>query len=184
MSRTSNYHIFDASRGGVDAKLSKKSGHYIGKLRRDKDKPIGCFTLYNASREKQELAAFVYDIPSLALQVKEGQPPRKMQAIIPKIAAGREVNDPAVNTNRLIEHLHNGTWKHGRLLAVQTKPPKFHEGKFYTCTSHHLCYYYYLTCLSNTALLCILLYTLLRPVPSELQRQGSNSIRQEYAVGK
>jgi len=31
MSRTTNYHMFDALRGGVDAKLSKKSGHYIGK---------------------------------------------------------------------------------------------------------------------------------------------------------
>lgn len=109
----SNYHIFDASRGGVDAKLSKKSGHYIGKLRRDKDKPIGCYTLYNASREKQELAAFVYDIPSLTQQVREGQPPRKMQAVVPKsnVSGGKEKD--------LIEHLHNGTWKHQKLLAVQ-----------------------------------------------------------------
>jgi hypothetical protein len=137
-SRTSNYHIFDAERGGMNAKLSKKSGHYIGKLRHDKDKPAGCYTLYNASREKQEMAAFVYDIPSLTQQVKEGQPPRKMQAIVPKSStatSGKEnstrssINYQAANANRLIEHLHNGTWKHQKLVALQTKPPKFHEGE-------------------------------------------------------
>ncbi|KAL3774466.1 hypothetical protein ACHAWO_007615 [Cyclotella atomus] len=41
-SRTSNYHIFDAERAGMNAKVSKKSGHYIGKLRHDKGKPVGC----------------------------------------------------------------------------------------------------------------------------------------------
>ena len=46
-SRTTNFHLFDALRGGVDAKLSKKSGHYLGKLRRDKDQPVGCYSLYN-----------------------------------------------------------------------------------------------------------------------------------------
>ncbi|KAL7484977.1 hypothetical protein ACHAW6_010579 [Cyclotella cf. meneghiniana] len=145
-SRTSNYHLFDALRGGMHAKLSKKSGHYIGKLRRDKDKPVGCYTLYNASREKQELAAFVYDVPALIQQVKEGQPPRRMQAVIPKstlltnTGSGEKTDTEMshstikqtnpfdrANTSRLIEHLHNGTWKHQRLVAVQTKPPKFHE---------------------------------------------------------
>jgi hypothetical protein len=60
-----------------------------------------------------------------------------MQAIIPKSSAacGKEnstrasSNDQAVNANRLLEHLHNGTWKHQKLLALQTKPPKFHEGE-------------------------------------------------------
>mmetsp|Transcript_8108 Transcript_8108/g.17394 ORF Transcript_8108/g.17394 Transcript_8108/m.17394 type:complete len:174 (+) Transcript_8108:110-631(+) len=72
-SRTSNYHLFDALRGGMKAKLSKKAGHYIGKLRRDKDQPVGCYTLYNSSREKEQVAAFVYDIPALMQQVTEGQ---------------------------------------------------------------------------------------------------------------
>ena len=72
-SRTSNYHIFDALRGGTNAKLTKKSGHYIGKLRRDKDQPVGCYTLYNSSREKEQMAAFVYDIPALMAQVTEGE---------------------------------------------------------------------------------------------------------------
>lgn len=38
--KTANYYMFDALRGGVNARLSKKAGHYIGKLRRDKDQPV------------------------------------------------------------------------------------------------------------------------------------------------
>ena len=29
-----------------------------------------------------------------------------------------------------MEHLHNGTWKHHNLEAVQTRAPKFHEGQY------------------------------------------------------
>ncbi|KAK1747622.1 tubby family protein [Skeletonema marinoi] len=134
-SMTSNYHLFDALRGGENTKMTKKAGHYIGKLRRDKDQPQGCYTLYDSSREKQQLAAFVYDIPNLVSQVKEGQPPRKMQAVIPKYSEGNALLEEETlnikhHNNRLMEHLHNGTWQHHDLVAVQTRPPSFHEGQY------------------------------------------------------
>jgi len=128
-SRTSNYHLFDALRGGMNAKLSKKAGHYIGKLRRDKDQPVGCYNLYNSSREKETVAAYVYDIPALTQQITEGQPPRKMQAVIPKQSSSSK-DQGSSSSNRLIEHLHNGTWKHHNLEAVQTRAPKYHEGQY------------------------------------------------------
>lgn len=179
-SRTSNYHLFDSIRGGMSAKLTKKSGHYIGKLRRDKDKPVGCYTLYNASREKQELAAFVYNVPSVFEQVKEGQPPRKMRAILPKSASSRNDKEnsstaASSNANRLVEHLHNGTWKHQKLLAVQTKAPKFHEGMFIVV---HLLFAE--SMMTNFHILP----STKRPISSKLQRTCSNSISQEHAVGK
>lgn len=151
--RTSNYHLFDALRGGLDATLSKKSGHYIGKLRRDKGQPRGCYTLYNSSREKvsvhyhlvlfalcwlrnptltqkqEECAAYVYDIPALRQTVNEGVPPRKMQAVIQKPPKDNvRVNVPP--NNRLLEHLHNGTWKHTLLIACQTRSPRFSDGVY------------------------------------------------------
>lgn len=143
-SRTSNYHLFDALRGGTNAKLSKKAGHYIGKLRRDKDQPVGCYTLYNSSREKEQVAAYVYDIPALMQQVTEGQPPRKMQAVVPKYSISsnngngssksadnnRSSKPVSRETSRLLEHLHNGTWKHHNLVAVQTRAPKYQEGQY------------------------------------------------------
>jgi hypothetical protein len=142
-SRTSTYHIFDALRGGTNAKLTKKAGHYIGKLRRDKGQPVGCYTLYNSSREKEQVATYVYQVQGLMKQITEGQPPRRIQVIIPKDSAlsGVETNEQPLRdadklgrgthrNNRLMEHLHNGTWKNHRYVAVQTRAPKYHEGQY------------------------------------------------------
>lgn len=139
-SRTSTYHLFDALRGGTNAKLTKKSGHYIGKLRRDKCQPEGCYTLYNSSREKEQVASFVYDIPGLMKQITEGQPPRKVQVIIPK-ESNEEMDEQPLRDSvkvvrgshrntQLIEHLHNGTWRQHRYEVVQTRAPKYHEGQY------------------------------------------------------
>jgi hypothetical protein len=138
-SRISTYLIFDALRGGTNAKLTKKAGHYIGKLRRDKGQPAGCYTLYNSSREKEEVATYVYDVPGLIKQITEGQPPRRMQVIIPKDASRSDEEfdeQPSVvgrgtqRNTRLMELLHNGTWRHHRYEAVQTRAPKYHEGQY------------------------------------------------------
>lgn len=57
-----------------------------------------------------------------------------MQAIVPKSTsstnAGRTEENNEISNNRLIEHLHIGTWKHHKLLAVQTRPPTYHEGQY------------------------------------------------------
>lgn len=140
-SRTSTYHLFDALRGGANAKLTKKAGHYIGKLRRDKGQPVGCYTLYNSSREKEQVATYVYDVPGLMKQVTEGQPPRRMQVIIPKGASlcdeeeqplrdSGKVGRGTHRNNQLMELLHNGTWKQHRYMTVQTRAPKYHEGQY------------------------------------------------------
>lgn len=77
-------------------------------------------------------------------QVTEGQPPRKMQAVIPKRAPPGESKDgqsratvkagngslAASHGNRLLEHLHNGTWKNHKLVAVQTRSPKYESGQY------------------------------------------------------
>jgi hypothetical protein len=140
-SRTSTYHLFDALRGGANAKLTKKAGHYIGKLRRDKGQPVGCYTLYNSSRDKEQVATYVYDVPGLMKQVTEGQPPRRMQVIIPKGAPlsdeeeqplrdSGKVSRGTLRNNQLTELLHNGTWKQHRYVAAQTRAPKYHEGQY------------------------------------------------------
>jgi len=73
-------------------------------------------------------------------QVTEGQPPRKMQAVIPKSNKGKDdrssqgtgkaSSNGTHHKNRLMEHLHNGTWKHHDLIAVQTRTPKFAKGQY------------------------------------------------------
>lgn len=142
--RTSTYLLFDALRGGTNnAQLTKKAGHYIGKLRRVKGQPAGCYTLYTSSREKEQVATYVYEVPRLMKQITEGQPPRRMQAIIPKDArqSDDEIDEQPLResdtvgkgtqrNNRLLELLHNGTWRHHRYVAVQTRAPKYHEGQY------------------------------------------------------
>jgi len=63
-----------------------------------------------------------------------------MQAVIPKYAPSNEgkngkpqttkASDGDHHNNCLMEHLHNGIWKHHKLVACQTRPPKYHEGQY------------------------------------------------------
>ena len=85
--RFSQYYIFDANRGGASAKLSKKAGHYIGKLRREGTARAG-YSLYDSKEERQQVAAFVYQAPSLVEQWRDGQPPRRMQLALPHNTGG------------------------------------------------------------------------------------------------
>ncbi|RHY26064.1 hypothetical protein DYB32_007898 [Aphanomyces invadans] len=58
--RTSNYHIFDMSRGGyAGQKLTKKSGNYVGKLRSNFGKHEN--VMVSAQAERSELGAIHFD---------------------------------------------------------------------------------------------------------------------------
>lgn len=101
-----HYNLFDLSRAGPEAALTKKAGHFIGKLRQDLaggPKRLGIFpsktqaapsststtgtstvsyTLFNGNEGKDKLGVFIYDAPGLVTQWREGQPPRKLRAIL------------------------------------------------------------------------------------------------------
>ena len=100
-----HYNLFDLSRAGPEAALTKKAGHFVGKLRQDvkggsarrksgltifKTKSTSetaatstvSYTLLNANKDKEKLAVYIYDAPGLVTQWKEGQPPRKLRAIL------------------------------------------------------------------------------------------------------
>eukprot|EP00597_Dinobryon_sp_UTEXLB2267_P008763 CAMPEP_0170096592 /NCGR_PEP_ID=MMETSP0019_2-20121128/28691_1 /TAXON_ID=98059 /ORGANISM="Dinobryon sp., Strain UTEXLB2267" /LENGTH=593 /DNA_ID=CAMNT_0010318639 /DNA_START=132 /DNA_END=1913 /DNA_ORIENTATION=+ len=86
MNRTSNYHLFDMTRGQVGSKLSKKNGNYLGKLRA-RNSARTEYALLNKSSEKEELAGMAFDRLSLVEQLKEGNQPRKMKLVLPKLDA-------------------------------------------------------------------------------------------------
>lgn len=94
-----HYHLFDLSRTGPEAALTKKAGHFIGKLRQDLtggSKRLGIFpskaqaspsstvsyTLFNGNEKKDKLGVFIYDAPGLVTQWRDGQPPRKLSAVL------------------------------------------------------------------------------------------------------
>jgi tubby-related protein 1 len=60
INRTSNYHIFDMTRGSAAGrKLTKKCGNYIGKLRSSFGKHEN--VLVNARTERSELGAVLFE---------------------------------------------------------------------------------------------------------------------------
>lgn len=85
MNRTSNYHLFDMTRGAAGAKLSKKSGNYLGKLRAKNINRTGYVLLTKNRVEKEEIAAVAFDRLGLFDQLKEGSQPRKMTVVVPML---------------------------------------------------------------------------------------------------
>ena len=92
--RTTNYHLFDMTRGvltsklsmtrgALTTKLSKKSGNYMGKLRSNMKKTESC--LYTNSASKEEVASISFERPNIMAQLKEGSQPRKLHILLPEI---------------------------------------------------------------------------------------------------
>jgi tubby-related protein 1 len=82
MNRTSNYHLFDMTRGAASNKLSKKAGNYLGKLRSKNMNRTG-YSLLNQKEEKEEIAGVLFDRITFMDQINEGNQPRKMKILIP-----------------------------------------------------------------------------------------------------
>ena len=91
--RTStNYHIFDMSRGAPNQKnFTKKSGNYMGKLQGVGGKNPE-YSLFTNSSSKQQLAAFKFTKVSITKQLKVGQLPRRLHVMLPA------VNEDGVHT--------------------------------------------------------------------------------------
>lgn len=99
LNRTSNYHFFDMTRGVVSTKLSKKAGNYLGKLRA-KNTNRTAYTLLNHNQDKEEVAAVLFERPSLMDTWMDGNQPRKMKVLLPMLDSDSmplpsKVDDPA-----------------------------------------------------------------------------------------
>lgn len=70
---------YDFSRSKTGKKLNRKAGHYIGSMLRVSGDGV-CYSLFNAQDER--IATYEYDVPSLAQQWKDGQPPRKLKVML------------------------------------------------------------------------------------------------------
>jgi tubby-related protein 1 len=84
LNRTSNYHMFDMTRGQVGKQLSKKSGNYIGKLR-SRNVQRTEYVVVNQASEREEVAGFMFDRLDVLNHMKEGSQPRKLNVIIPQL---------------------------------------------------------------------------------------------------
>lgn len=156
-----HYNLFDLSRAGPEAALTKKAGHFIGKLRQDlavgskrlrifpsKDHASSptstvSYTLFNSNEGKDKLGVFIYDAPGLITQWRDGQPPRKLRAILADNCNSR--CDAAVLPDNWTEQLDPTTLSitHGTgsadadaaasdpsIVELKTKEPFFDAGQY------------------------------------------------------
>jgi tubby-related protein 1 len=84
MNTTSNYHIFDMSRGMVNLKaMDKRSGNYLGKLRACAMEGSDYVLVTRNEAQKEEVAAISYERPGFMDQLKDGSQPRRMMVAVP-----------------------------------------------------------------------------------------------------
>ncbi len=142
---TSNYHIFDTTRlpptsSLSNIKLNKKAGNYIGKLRKctrgnannasGKNHRIS-YSLFDAKSgaDKEEIAAIVYEKPSLFQQWKDGLPPRKLKFVTPHVDDdGKMEKLPPYLTNRMVESIERNIST--GLRRFESKVPTFEKDQY------------------------------------------------------
>ena len=140
-----HYNLFDLSRAGPEAALTKKAGHFIGKLRQDLtggSKRLGIFpskaqaspsstvsyTLFHGNEKKDKLGVFIYDAPGLVTQWRDGQPPRKLHAML---ADDRNSSgDAAVLPDDWAEQVADSAASGPSIVELKTKEPFFDAGQY------------------------------------------------------
>ena len=130
LNRTSNYHLFDMTRGLAGSKLSKKSGNYLGKLRA-KNVQRTEYVLITHASEREEIAAVVFDQHGLITQIKDGSLPRKMSVMVPQLDADsipvpNRTNESGAGSmvDMLIQN------DHGNMFVFESKSPVFENGNY------------------------------------------------------
>ena len=133
MNRTSNYHLFDMTRGQVGKTLTKKSGNYIGKLRA-KNVQRTDYLLLNHAAERQEVAGFMFDRADSLAETREGIRPRKLSVILPRLnnlgkSVPNRVGDDQDSSIIEILRATSSSDRHG-MHMFETKEPAFINGNF------------------------------------------------------
>lgn len=129
LNKTSNYHIFDMTRGLAGSKLTKKSGNYLGKLRA-LDLNSSEYVLLTRSADREELAGIVFDRVGMLHQLREGCQPRKMTVTVPHIDAYSQPipHVQSSKSNSLVDMIKNSNT--GRVFVLQSKDPVFENGNY------------------------------------------------------
>ena len=143
MNKTSNYHIFDMTRGHVSSNLTKKSGNYIGKLRAKNFQRTEYALLTQNTDSKEEIAGIVFDRFGIYDQLKEGTQPRKISVIVPeldknqcpipflpttKVDASYKANKDESSDTSLVDLLKSS--EYGNMYVFESKDPVYEKGNY------------------------------------------------------
>jgi hypothetical protein len=136
MNRTSNYHLFDMTRGQAGHTLSKKSGNYLGKLRSKNATRLG-YTLLSSKSDREEVATILFEKVTLLDQIQDGNQPRRVKILLPRVDSSSlpvSVSAATYGAESLMDVL-QAIDDHKRqipadLLLLQTKDPVFENGNY------------------------------------------------------
>jgi tubby-related protein 1 len=84
MNSTSNYHLFDMTRGTPGSSLTKKSANYMGKLRALNSASTD-YALVTSSMNKEEVSGITFERHGVVKHLKDGSQPRKMIVVLPSL---------------------------------------------------------------------------------------------------
>ncbi|CAK4076184.1 unnamed protein product [Aphanomyces euteiches] len=124
--RTSNYHIFDMSRGAFTGqRLTKKSGNYVGKLRSSFSKQEN--VMVSAQAARSELGAVLFDSKI------SNSKPRKLKVVCPRLSSDHETIPHAASKKQdtfsaLIEQLKTEKHPTDRIFVFESKEPEYEKG--------------------------------------------------------
>ena len=131
LNRTSNYHLFDMTRGQLGTKLTKKSGNYLGKLRAHNSLRTS-YSLISNSSEKEEIAGIVFDKLNTIDFLKDGSQPRKMHVVVPHVDFNKVPipNKMKENDENLLSSIIEKGVFTNRAMCFQTKEPVLENGNY------------------------------------------------------
>lgn len=129
---TSNYHLFDLTRGLPGNRLTKKSGNYLGKLRAQNSARTE-YVIVTNSAGREEIGGIVFERLTLFDQIKAGSQPRKMSVLVPPVDSNNlpipncpTKGDQSIAT--LLKTPEDGN-RHG-LFVLESKMPVFENGNY------------------------------------------------------
>ena len=132
LNMTSNYHVFDLTRGVAGSKLSKKSGNYLGKLRAQNSARTE-YVLVTNSTGREEVGGIIFERLTLLDQLKAGSQPRKMTVLVPALDANNLPipTRPAAGDESVASMLKAPQEGNGKgMFVLESKMPVFENGNY------------------------------------------------------
>ena len=129
MNRTSNYHLFDMTRGSPGTTLNKKCCNYIGKLRGLNSSGTE-YSIVDNTREGLELGGIHFYRQSVVAHLQEGSVPRKMRVAVPSLDKNNIPEPLDKNEGNLVANLMADDNLDGRLTFLQSKLPVYQDGNY------------------------------------------------------
>ena len=129
MNRTSNYHLFDMTRGIPGTTLNKKSCNYIGKLRGLNSSGTE-YSIVSNNFEGCELGGIQFFRQTVVAHITEGSVPRKMRVAVPVVDKSNIPIPFSTKEGNLVKKLSEDDIVNGELIFLQSKLPVYQDGNY------------------------------------------------------